>query len=158
LSVIQQSFALGGRQAGGAAIRQLGKIVEEGVERLIKGCLKPGASIKPGQTLSRNNDGAKAVIDFFVEMGGKVKNIEVKYQIPSGSSSGGFLRAAKQLQAMIDKGEEGLLVAYKQLKTDARAKKLLDSVSGNAGQVQVMEGFLGLGAFLGEMVIEGCIK
>lgn len=47
---------------------------------------------------------------------------------------------------------------YKEFKTDARVRKMLDSASDNAGTVQVMEGFLGLGAFLGEMVIEGCIK
>ncbi|MBI5275971.1 MAG: hypothetical protein HY854_05870 [Burkholderiales bacterium] len=158
LTAVRQAFLSGGKQAGGKALQQLGKIVEEGVEKLVKHCLKPGATITPKKTLTTTNGGAKAVIDFFVEMGGKVKNIEVKYQLPAGSSSGAFARAVKQLQAMIDKGEEGLLVAYKQLKTDARAKKMLDSVSGNAGTVQVVEGFLGLGAFLGEMVIEGCIK
>jgi RHS repeat-associated protein len=157
LTAVRQAFLSGGKQAGGKALQQLGKIVEVGVEKLIKQCLKPGAKIIPKKNLA-TNDGAKAVIDFFVKMGGNVKNIEVKYQLPVGSSSGGFARAAKQLQAMIDKGEEGLLIAYKQLKTDARAKKMLDSVSGNAGTVHVMEGFLGLGAFLGEMVIEGCIK
>jgi hypothetical protein len=157
LTAVRQAFLSGGKQAGGKALQRLGKIVEEGVEKLVKQCLKPGAKITPKKNLT-TNDGANAVIDFFVKMGGKVKNIEVKYQLPAGSSSGGFARAAKQLQAMVDKGEEGLLIAYKQLKTDARAKKMLDSVSGNAGAVQVMEGFLGLGAFLGEMVIEGCIK
>ena len=157
LTAVRQAFLSGGKQAGGKALQQLGKIVEEGVEKLIKQCLKPGAKITPKKNLT-TNDGANAVIDFFVKMGSNVKNIEVKYQLPVGSSSGGFARAAKQLQAMIDKGEEGLLIAYKQLKTDARAKKMLDSVSGNAGTVQVMEGFLGLGAFLGEMIIEGCIQ
>ena len=157
LTAARQAFLTGGKQAGGKALQQLGTIVENGVQKLIQQCLKPTAKLKTGKPL-QTSDGANAVIDFFVKMGGKVKNIEVKYQLPAGASSGGFARAAKQLQAMIDKGEEGLLIAYKELKTDARAKKLLDSVSGNAGTVQVMEGFLGLGAFLGEMVIEGCIK
>ncbi|NPC58148.1 RHS repeat domain-containing protein [Caenimonas soli] len=160
LTVVRQSFLTGGKQAGGRALQRLGKLVEEGVEKLIRNCLKPGsgATLNAGKKMTTKRDGANAVIDFFVEMGGKVKNIEVKYQLPTGSSSGGFTRAAKQLQAMIDKGEEGLLIAFKELKTDARAKKLLDSVSGNAGTVQVVEGFLGLGAFLGEMIIEECIK
>jgi len=30
-------------------------------------------------------------------------------------------------------------------------------MSGNASQVQVLQGLVGLGAFLGEMVIEGCL-
>ena len=138
-------------------MQELGKLVERGVEQLIKNCLKPGVKSSPGATLKTTKSKETALIDFMYELEGKVKHVEVKYQLPAGTSSSGFKRAAKQLQALADSGQDALLIAFKDVKSNVRAKNLLESLSGNASQVQVLNGLVGLGAFLGEMAIDGCL-
>jgi len=157
LTAVRTAFVEGGKRAGGKALQELGKLVENGVKQLIESCLKPNAKSLPGKQLTTNKTKENALIDFFFEMEGKVKHVEVKYQLPAGTSSSAFHRAAKQLQALADTGKDALLIAFKDIKSNARAKNLLESMSGNASQVQVLQGLVGLGAFLGEMVIEGCL-
>lgn len=155
VSIASHAFINYGRVAGGHAVRRLGQVVEEGVERIIKSCLKPNARIRRSQRIKRDSDGAGAVIDFLLEIDGKMRFLEVNYHIPATPSSGAFKRAAKQTQAMVDSGFEASFFAFK--KNKGRVDKLKKSLDG-PGDIQIAEGLANLPGLVSEFVLEACIQ
>ncbi len=154
-----QVFATQGRQAGGRFLQELGKMTENAVERLINQCLKPGAKLGrvPGKLPVPGGTG-NAIPDFLLTLGNKSKIIEVKYSIGASSSSS-FLRAADQMKAAV-KQSESLLVVFKDFakKRQGQMKKIVDSVDQAKGPLQIAGGFGEMALFLGDFLLEGCLK
>ena len=151
MNIVRLAFINGGRQAGGAAIRNLGQLVERRIEGMIRQCLKPGVDLKKGW---RTGDG-KVTVDFFFEMGKKTKAMEVKYSLGSASSEA-FARAARQLKSALKKTDDVVLVSFKEI-SQRHQKSMLDKL-GNPGVAPQMGAMVELAAMLGEFVIEGCIR
>jgi RHS repeat-associated protein len=144
------AFVNGGRQAGGAAFRTLGKFVERRVGQIIQQCLKPGVKV----TKQKLTGDGKVTVDFFYELGKKSKAVEVKYQLGLASSEG-FKRAARQMESALKVADEVVLVTFKDI-VKGRKKSLLDKI-GNPGPAAQIGAMVELSAMMGEFVIEGCI-
>ena len=153
LILVRHAFATGGRQTGGKAISNLGALVERRIGAIIQQCLKPNARLV--QRDYRTGDG-KVTVDFLFEMAGRLKAVEVKYQLGSATSEG-FARAARQLSSAIKKGvSEVVLVSFKSI-VERRGRALLDKIGNPSVGVQIGS-ILDLSAMMGEFLIEGCIQ
>jgi hypothetical protein len=79
LTVVRQAFVTSGKQAGGAALRTLGKVVEESVEKILVRHL--GANAVRSE-IKLVGPGGQRVIDSMLTLGNRISYLEVKYGLP----------------------------------------------------------------------------
>ncbi|MBA8888344.1 RHS repeat-associated protein [Dokdonella fugitiva] len=155
---IQADLNLAGQQAGrqfaqGAGrsvFNRLGELAEKGVKKIIEQCVGPGKA--KGAALK----GTKINLDFEVQLAGKLRTIESKYQIPKAGSEA-MMRLVNQIKAAAAEGREVLIVSGKKLGPGAKAnrEKLLRELSG-VDAVSVIGGFVDFAMFI-EETAGGCL-
>jgi len=124
----------------GAFRNNLGKIVERHVKRLVEECLKGKPyKIRPGRGLGPD---VKNLIDFFIEVGDAILDLEVKYQYKP-TTSAPFKRMATQLELAARKFGK-VSVFFSKAPGPIQRKRVVDAMSGKGGEVAVIGGFVEL--------------
>ncbi|MBI5279996.1 MAG: hypothetical protein HY854_26435 [Burkholderiales bacterium] len=142
----QVAFGVG-KQAGGTAIRTLGRVVERRVQEMIRQCFK--GDLKKGVSAKNKK------IDFLLELKDRNLLLEVKYQVPKIGSE-----AFQRLIDQIKSGKEvyGSITVFfgKSPVTAAQQKRILDALGPDASGVRLIGGFGELATFLAEAYMDMC--
>ncbi|HET7792710.1 MAG TPA: PKD domain-containing protein [Rhizobacter sp.] len=152
LSSVSAAFRLGSA-VGGAALRNLGMVVEAQVERLLVSRFG-AAAVQNGIRLE--GAGGTRVIDFLVRLGDRLTFLEVKYGLPRKAGAAltrlvGQMRTATTAGAELAAAEgatsEVVLFTWA-APTEAQMALVLAELGETASSVRIVSGFVNLNSYL----------
>jgi hypothetical protein len=134
--------------AGGQALRTLGMVVEQSVDKILVRRLGSNA-IERGVQLF--GPGGRRVIDFMLRIGDRVSYLEVKYGLPRKAGPAlarlvGQMRTATAAAAEVAEGEVVLFTWA--APSEAQMVLLLAELGEGASAVRIINGFVNLSQYL----------